>query len=210
MTRIVAGRAGGRNISVPASGTRPTSERVREALFSRLDTMGLLEATHVWDLFAGSGALGLEAASRGASRVCCVEKARAAANVIARNIAHCDLKQTVVVQQMDVLAFVQRWSGAPVDVVLIDPPYDYPDEELAEVLVALVPHLVADALVVVERSSRSGEPTWPTGTTVREEKENSSMDESKTVSAGLVLEERRAYGDTILWFAGPPSPDMDA
>lgn len=86
MTRIVAGTAKGRTLAVPAQGTRPTSERVREALFSRLDHMGMLNSTRVLDLYAGSGALGLEAASRGAASVDLVENSSAAARIIARNI----------------------------------------------------------------------------------------------------------------------------
>ena len=86
MTRIVAGRAGGRGLAVPTSGTRPTSDRVREALFSRLDHDGAVAGATVWDLYAGSGALGLEAASRGAREEVLVEAARQAAGVCRRNV----------------------------------------------------------------------------------------------------------------------------
>ena len=76
MTRIIAGRAGGQRLkSVPGSATRPTTDRVKESLFARLDAWGMCEGARVLDLFAGSGALGLEAASRGAATVTLVERA---------------------------------------------------------------------------------------------------------------------------------------
>ena len=88
MTRIISGRAGGRRIQAPpGSATRPTSDRVREALFSRLEHLDVLQGARVLDLYAGSGALGLEAASRGAAAVVLVEQARPAAAVIRRNAA---------------------------------------------------------------------------------------------------------------------------
>ncbi|WP_285108645.1 RsmD family RNA methyltransferase [Promicromonospora sp. MEB111] len=87
MTRIVAGSVGGRSIAVPAKGTRPTSDRVREAIFSRLEHLDVLDGARVLDLYAGSGALGLEAASRGAVAVTLVDSARAAADVARKNVA---------------------------------------------------------------------------------------------------------------------------
>lgn len=180
MTRIVAGVAGGRTIEVPASGTRPTSERVREALFSRLDHADVLDGATVWDLYAGSGALGLEAASRGAAEVVLVEARRAAADVCRRNAARLGLAGVRTVQQR-VAAFLERARG-PVDVVLADPPYDVGEGELAAALAAVVPHLAPGAVVVVERTSRSPEPAWP---------------------AGVVRTGEKRYGETILWFAEP-------
>ncbi len=87
VTRIVAGSVGGRSIAVPAKGTRPTSDRVREAIFSRLEHLDVLDGARVLDLYAGSGALGLEAASRGATAVTLVDSARPAADVARRNVA---------------------------------------------------------------------------------------------------------------------------
>lgn len=178
MTRIVAGAVGGRSIEVPASGTRPTSDRVREALFSRLDSADVLDGATVWDLYAGSGALGLEAASRGAAVVVLVEARKPSADVCRRNAARLGLAGVQVVAQR-VSAFLERATG-PVDVVLADPPYDLPEAELASALAALVPHLAPGAVVVVERTGRSPEPAWPDGVT-------------RTA--------RKLYGETVLWFA---------
>lgn len=185
MTRIVAGRAKGRVLKVPSKGTRPTSERVREALFSRLDHMGILEGAHVLDLYAGSGALGLEAASRGARSVELVEKAPAAAKTIMENIRSTGLP--ALCRTASAASVLGARTGAAlegdVDLVLIDPPYDVPEAELSEVLGLLGPWLTRDALVVVERSSRSPEPAWP---------------------SFLILEDQRRWGETTAWFAGPP------
>ncbi|NCT90587.1 16S rRNA (guanine(966)-N(2))-methyltransferase RsmD [Cellulomonas sp. APG4] len=179
MTRIVAGVAGGRGLAVPPRGTRPTSDRVREALFSRLEHADALDDAVVLDLFAGSGALGLEAASRGARTVELVEAARAAAAVCRRNVAALGLDGVVVVPDK-VLAHLRRRTGDPVDLAVLDPPYDLGEDDLAEVLEVLVTQLAQDALVVVERSSRSPEPRWP---------------------AGLRRDGDRRYGETVLHFA---------
>lgn len=180
MSRIVAGAAGGRTLRVPPRGTRPTSDRVREALFSRLEHAGLLDGTTVWDLYAGSGALGLEAASRGADRVVLVESARVAVRVCRENVAALGLGEVQVVAER-VLPYLRgRQPTADVDLVLVDPPYDLVEPDLAEVLAALVGHLSEEAVVVVERSSRSPEPGWPDG---------------------LERTDERRYGETVLWFA---------
>ena len=97
MTRIVAGAMGGRRIEVPRSGTRPTSERVREALFARLDHYGVLDGARVLDLCAGSGALGLEAASRGAGDVTLVDSSRTATDTCRRNIRALGLNEVTAV-----------------------------------------------------------------------------------------------------------------
>lgn len=189
MTRIVAGRAKGRVLSIPTKGTRPTSERVREALFSRLDNWGVIKDAHVLDLYAGSGALGLEALSRGAARADLVEKSRSAATVLKANVAATGLEARVHVA--DVKAFLTKRAGQPnlegeVGLVLVDPPYDLSEEDLETTLHLLGPWLTADALVAVERSTRSPEPRWP---------------------AHLKLEERSVWGETAVWFAGPPLPE---
>lgn len=187
MTRIVAGQAGGRTLRVPpGTATRPTSERVREALFSRLEHAGAVRGATVLDLFAGSGALGLEAASRGAARVVLVEHARSAVQVCRANVAALGLAGVRVAAER-VQAHLARPCDDPVDLVLVDPPYDLSDDALAAVLGALVPHLAEHAVVVVERSSRSPEPGWPVG---------SDRDR------GLVRTDERRYGETVLWFAG--------
>lgn len=163
MTRIVAGSVGGRTLAVPPKGTRPTSERVREALFSRLDHLDAVEGARVLDGYAGSGALGLEAASRGAARVVLVEWGHAAADVCRRNAAALGLADRVTVVRDRVEAYTARPPAEPWDLVLLDPPYDVPDATLAEVLAALVPALTAESVVVVERSARSAAPPWPAG-----------------------------------------------
>lgn len=188
MTRIISGSAGGRALRTPAgSMTRPTSDRVREALFSRLEHHGLLVDTHVLDLYAGSGALGLEAASRGASRVLLVESDRKAAKVIARNIDTVGAAGVRVVT--DTVERVLRAgppAGIRMDLVFIDPPYDISEEALTDVLAGLVEHgwLAPEAFIVVERSTRSPQPSWP---------------------GGLELSGEKRYGETTVWFAEPPT-----
>jgi 16S rRNA (guanine966-N2)-methyltransferase len=163
MTRIVAGSVGGRTLAVPPQGTRPTSERVREALFSRLDHLDAVADARVLDGYAGSGALGLEAASRGAAHVVLVEWGRVAADVCRKNVAALGLRERVDVVRDRVETYVARPVAAPWDLVLLDPPYDVPDAVLAEVLAALVPALTPESVVVVERSTRSAAPPWPEG-----------------------------------------------
>lgn len=180
MTRIVAGVAGGRTLAVPKQGTRPTSERVREALFSRLEHLDVVDGARVLDLYAGSGALGLEAASRGAASVVLVEAARDAAQVCRRNVASLALTGVSVVAER-VERFVER-PGDPLELVTIDPPYDVDEPALAAVLAGVAPRVSPQGVVVVERSSRSPEPTWP---------------------PTLARFDRRAYGETVLWFAEP-------
>ncbi len=182
MTRIVAGSAGGRTLHVPPTGTRPTSDRVRESLFSRLEHLGALSRARVLDLYAGSGALGLEAASRGAAFVTLVESTRVAADVCRRNVTTLGFGDTVTVAVELVERFVTRPVVAPWDLVLVDPPYDVPDDELAAMLVHVAGALAADAVLVVERSTRSPEPTWP---------------------AGVERFDDRTYGETRVWFAQP-------
>lgn len=158
MTRIIAGAWGGRRLVTPAgSGTRPTSDRVREALFSSLRSeLGSLDGLRVLDLFAGSGALGLEAASRGASHVDLVESAKGAAAAIARNIA--DLGADATLHRTSAERFVATDRG-PYDLVFVDPPYA---SEVGLVLSGLARLLDADGLVVVERSTRDAF-VWPDG-----------------------------------------------
>lgn len=187
MTRIISGSAGGRSLrTLDGAGTRPTTDRVREALFSRLEHRGLLDGSHVLDLYAGSGALGLEAASRGAAHVLLVESNRRAAAVIRHNVQI--VGRSGVRMLTDTVARALRAgppSGIRMDLVLIDPPYELCEEALAQDLAALVAQewLASDAFVVVERSSRSPQPTWP---------------------EGLELSGEKRYGETTIWFAEPP------
>ncbi len=192
MTRIISGTAGGRRLATPTGAdTRPTSDRVREGLFSRLEHLDVLAGARVLDLYAGSGALGLEAASRGAAAVVLVEVDRATAGIARDNVATLGLDQRVAVRAESVERVLLGAPPQPYDLVLLDPPYDLDEGRLADVLALLVVHawLAPDGLVVVERSARSPEPRWPTGLAVRAE---------------------RRYGETKMWFAQVPDPDESA
>lgn len=160
--RIIAGSAGGRRFAVPpGSSTRPTSDRAREALFSTLAGLCDLSGAAVLDLYAGSGALGLEALSRGAARATFVESDPVAARLIARNAADLRLDGARVVP-LSLARFV-RQPGEPsaYDVAFADPPYALAAGELAAELEALTPALAPGAVVVVERSTRDPDWTWP-------------------------------------------------
>lgn len=165
MTRIIAGTAGGRTLRTPVGdGTRPTSDRVREAVFSALVARDAISGVDVLDLYAGSGALGLEAASRGAVAATLVEADRRAAAVASANVAALGFTGCRVVTAK-VAAFLARPAGTAYGLVFLDPPYAVTEDELAKVLVALVSGgwLADAALVVVERSTRTPVPTWPPG-----------------------------------------------
>ena len=184
MTRIIAGVAGGRSLRTPpGSGTRPTSDRVREALFSALDARDAVRGSRVLDLYAGSGALGLEAASRGAASVVLVETDRRAADVIGRNAADLGLAGVRVVRSTGGAALAaDPGPSDAADLVLVDPPYEVDEVALAAVLRRLAAGWLAPGgLVVVERSTRSPEPAWPPG----------------VERAGKA----RKYGETTVWFA---------
>ncbi len=196
MTRIVAGLAKGRRLVVPKGDvTRPTSERVREAIFGALDARSRLAGAKGLDLYAGSGAMGLEAASRGAASVVLVDSARQAVDAARQNVSALALPRVTVV-----LSSVQRFlnrsgsgvlsqrpgvqGGSPstASLVFADPPYDLSQGELTAVLAGLITGnwLESGALVLLERSSRALEPEWPPGLTRRAV---------------------RRYGDTTVWEA---------
>lgn len=162
MTRIVAGDARGRRLAVPSAGTRPTADRVREAMFSAIDARIDLRGARVLDLFAGSGALGLEALSRGAEAVTLVESAPRAAAVIGKNIAAVGLPGARVLRTAAAAA-IANWAGEPLDVVLADPPYDIGDDEVTALLAALASGglLSEGALVVLERPAKAPGTVWP-------------------------------------------------
>lgn len=170
----------------PGTNTRPTSDRVREALFSSVESaMGSLDGRRVLDLFAGSGALGLEAVSRGAGSAVMIEKDARAAATIRANVAELGIAGVRVVHNSVERVLAGSVPGDPFDLVLADPPYDLASSRLVDLLKLLAAGwLGADALVVVERDRRSESLTWPTGI------------ES--------LRERR-YGETMLWY-GRHSP----
>jgi 16S rRNA (guanine966-N2)-methyltransferase len=186
VTRIIAGQAGGRRLETPKGDrTRPTSDRVREALFSAVESWaGSLSGLRVLDLYAGSGALGLEAWSRGAAAVTFVESDRRTADLIARNarLLGCEVASVV---GRSVAATLADRPGTPYDLVVSDPPYPLSEEALATDLALLADHWLAeDALVVVERGSRSPEPAWPAGLQPLPGRRG-----------------RRRYGETTLWYA---------
>lgn len=186
MTRIIAGAAGGTTLtSVPGQATRPTTDRVKEALFSRLDAYNVISGAHVLDLFAGSGSLGVEAASRGAATVDLVESADKAAAVCRTNgdLVNKALGWTCVrTHRSKVETYLSSSAAFHWDLVFLDPPYPLADGPLVTILESLVPHLAEGAVVVLERSSRSPEPEWP---------------------AGLERFAEKKYGETRLWFAEP-------
>ncbi len=163
MTRIIAGTVGGRRIEVPAGGTRPTSERVREAVFSALDAGPGLDGAAVLDLYAGSGALGLEALSRGAAHALFVESDRRAARTLRGNIAALGLGERAGVRTASVEAVVSAAAPRRYDLVIADPPYPVPNAEVTDVLRAAIGNgwLAPDATVVVERPARSRGFEWP-------------------------------------------------
>ncbi|MEO6200249.1 MAG: RsmD family RNA methyltransferase [Cryobacterium sp.] len=190
MTRIVAGFAGSLTLAVPKAGTRPTSDRVREAIFSALDARDVVRGARVLDLYAGSGALGLEAASRGGRIVTLVENSFGAAQLCKKNteaVLRAAPKRDAPKIRVIGQAVQSFLTGTPdgFDLVFLDPPYDLPEAELAGNLAALAPLLDPDALVIVERSSRSPEPDW---------------------GPGLALERRKDYGDTTVWYAEVAAP----
>ncbi len=163
MTRLISGVAGGRRLKVPRTGVRPTGDRAREALFNSLGHLVDLRSATVLDLYAGSGALGLEALSRGAAAVVFVENSHGVLPVLKENLAAVGLPGGRVVAG-SVPTVVGGAPPATFDLVLADPPYVVSDEEVVGVLRSLVDGgwLASGAVVVVERSSR-GEPfEWPT------------------------------------------------
>ncbi|MEO6509596.1 MAG: 16S rRNA (guanine(966)-N(2))-methyltransferase RsmD [Nocardioides sp.] len=181
MTRIIGGLAGGRRIDAPRGlSTRPSSDRVREALFSAVESWcGSLQGLRFLDLYAGSGAVGLEAWSRGAGVVTLVEQNRRTATLISANARLIGFSKAHVVAA-PVAATLLRPPSAPYDVVFLDPPYPTPADEVDDNLKLLgVDWLVPGAMVVVERSSRTRPPVFPDGFSEGRE---------------------RKYGETTLWY----------
>ena len=163
MTRLISGVAGGRRLKVPRSGVRPTGDRAREALFNSLGSLLELRGSTVLDLYAGSGALGLEALSRGAASVVFVESSPGVLPVLKANLASVGLPGGRVIAG-SVPTVVGGAPPAAFDVVLADPPYATPAEEVQAVLRDLVAGgwLAPGAVLVVERSSREKDWEWPT------------------------------------------------
>lgn len=187
MTRIIGGIAGSLKLQSPAKTTRPTSDRVREAIFNRLQARDLVTDAKVLDLYAGTGALALEALSRGAASVVMVEANGKAAAVCVANaklvqkaLEKADTWGEAKTVAKSVASFLATEQNQ-FDLVFIDPPYEITNAEVLENLTSLLPKLSKDAQLVLERSSRSGSPELPTG---------------------LTLEESKNYGDTdIHWIS---------
>jgi 16S rRNA (guanine966-N2)-methyltransferase len=183
MTRIIGGIYGGRKIATPDGvDTRPTSDRVREALFSSLDAAHLIYGRRFLDLYAGSGAVGLEAASRGADHVMFVESDPRAGKALRSNVMALRATGTATISAGRVESTLSGGPlGNPYDVVFADPPYALGEPSLEAMLQSLIEHkwLAADALVIVERSKRSPEPSWVDG---------------------ITGERARRYGETVLWY----------
>ena len=196
---MIAGEAGGRRLAVPGGrDTRPTSDRAREGLFATISSMaGSLAGARVLDLYAGSGAVGLEALSRGAEHVLLVENGARAARVIRENIEVIGLPGAVLAADKveRVLARGPASAGGQdgtdadrYDVVFADPPYALPDAAVSRVLALLAGQgwLAPGALVIVERATRSGSVSWPDG---------------------FVPGRSRRYGEATFWYGlAPKSP----
>lgn len=184
MTRIVGGRYSGRRLTTPAGGaTRPTAEKVRAAIANSLQASGAAAGAAVLDLFAGSGALGLELLSRGAASLVAVDKNRSALVALRANV-HALGVQQVTIREDDVLSFAVT-AGERFDIVVADPPYDLPDTDLSDILTALVNsgRLAPGADIVLERSARAGEFAWP---------------------SPLVGRRSKRYGDTMISYGVAP------
>ncbi|MEU2230871.1 MULTISPECIES: 16S rRNA (guanine(966)-N(2))-methyltransferase RsmD [Streptomyces] len=166
MTRVIAGTAGGRRLAVPpGNGTRPTSDRAREGLFSTWESFHGLEGARVADLYAGSGAVGLEALSRGAVHALLVEADPRAAKTIRDNVRSIGLPGAELRTGKAEQIVTGPAPADPYDLVFLDPPYAVTDADLREILLTLCSGgwLSEDALVTVERSTRGGEFGWPEG-----------------------------------------------
>lgn len=180
MTRVIAGTARGRRLQVlDGTTTRPTSDRAREGLFSSLQSLLELDGARVLDLYAGSGALGLEALSRGAASATLVESDPDAAVLLRRNAEHLGFRDAFVVGQ-PVEHFLPVDAEPRYDLALVDPPYEL---DVVPVLELLVPWLADDAVVVVERRTRDAPLAWP--------------------AAYEPVRDRR-YGEATLWYARGP------
>ncbi|WP_069814999.1 16S rRNA (guanine(966)-N(2))-methyltransferase RsmD [Streptomyces sp. TP-A0874] len=192
MPRLIAGTAGGRRLAVPPGrGTRPTSDRAREGLFSTWESLlGTLRGARVLDVYAGSGAVGLEALSRGASRVLLLEADQRAARTLRENVRVVGLAGAEIRTGRAEQLVAGACPDEPYDVAFLDPPYDLSDGELGEILITLRGGLwlAEDALVTVERSTRGGEFGWPVG------------------FHGV---RSRRYGDSTLWYGRAVSTRTD-
>ncbi len=184
VTRIISGQAKSLRLAVPTGPTRPTSERVREAMFSSIEHWSDLEGARVLDLYAGSGALGFEAVSRGATSLVAVDSEASAITALRKNrqalLDRIGPAATIDIVKVSARAYCQSLTEEPpIDLVLMDPPYDCGHDEVVSCLDDLVGCLREDSLVVVERAKKSLATTWP---------------------EGLVCVSEKTYGDTAVYF----------
>jgi len=179
--RIVAGVAKGRRLRAPEDGTRPTSDRAREGLFNSLAATMTFDGARVLDLFAGTGAVGLEALSRGAAEAVLVESSRRAADILRRNVDTVGLPGARIAV-MPAARFLAEPPPAPFDLVFADPPYAYGDDLLRDLVAALGGEgwLAPRAHVVIERSSRGAPVEW--------------------VADRITPEREKRYGEAVLWY----------
>nr|WSX23079.1 16S rRNA (guanine(966)-N(2))-methyltransferase RsmD [Streptomyces tubercidicus] len=193
MTRVIAGTAGGRRLAVPpGNGTRPTSDRAREGMFSTWESLdGPLAGARVLDLYGGSGAVGLEALSRGAAHVLLVEADARAVRTIRDNVRTVGLPGVEVRAGKAEQAAAAPPPGEPYDLVFLDPPYVVTDADLCEILLTLRGQgwLAEQALVTVERSTRGGTFPWPDG--------------FEAIKA-------RRYGEGTLWYGRAASTSAES
>lgn len=182
-------------LATPKTGTRPTTDRTKEAIFSHLDSWGVLDGARVLDLFAGTGALGIEALSRGARELVAVESSRPAAALISKTLAdlkrnrswNANLSARVLVKKAETVA---GGFGESFDVIFIDPPYAYGTDECNQLLADLA---AGDAtnertVIMLERSIRSDDPAAP---------------------EGWAITERRNYGETAVFYIEPIAESAD-
>lgn len=167
--RIIAGNARGRRLFSPPEDTRPTSDRAKEGMFSSLESRFGIEGRQVLDLFAGSGALGLEALSRGATEAVLVDSSSAVAPVLAKNIAAVGIDGAIA-EQSDVFAYLKRAPRGRFEVVFADPPYAMDSKRITEALRLLIPALADSAIVAIERSRQTAPTAWPEGYEPTEQK----------------------------------------
>lgn len=173
--RVISGRFKGAALATPKTGTRPTTDRTKEAIFSHLDSWGVLDDARVLDLFAGTGALGIEALSRGARELVAVESSRPAAALIAKTFAQlqknrswdASLKARVLTKKAEQVA---GGFGEPFDVIFIDPPYAYGTDECNQLLADLAAGSATNTntVIMLERSVRSEDPQAPEGWKITE------------------------------------------
>ncbi|MFE6742754.1 16S rRNA (guanine(966)-N(2))-methyltransferase RsmD [Streptomyces tubercidicus] len=193
MTRVIAGTAGGRRLAVPpGNGTRPTSDRAREGMFSTWESLdGPLAGARVLDLYGGSGAVGLEALSRGAAHVLLVEADARAVRTIRDNVRTVGLPGVEVRAGKAEQTAAAPPPGEPYDLVFLDPPYAVTDADLCEILLTLRGQgwLAEQALVTVERSTRGGTFPWPDG--------------FEAIKA-------RRYGEGTLWYGRAASTSAES